>query len=86
LDSKQAQKQVALAEALPIVKATEFHVPSGTKNLGASATTWQRVEKMSCQQRTFFLSRADHDEMCQINNAPGLTVILTAMRCRLLFV
>src|SRR4029077_4893936 len=35
---------------------------------------------------TFFLPRADHDEMCQINNAPALTVILTAPRCCLLFV
>jgi hypothetical protein len=33
-----------------------------------------------------FLLRVNHDEMCQINNAPGLAVILTALRCRLLFV
>jgi histidinol phosphatase-like PHP family hydrolase len=35
-------------------RIVNFMSDSGIENLGASATTWQRVEKISCQQRTFF--------------------------------
>ena len=44
----------ALRAKISANRILNFMSTSGAKNLGASATTSHRVEKISCQQRTFF--------------------------------